>query len=110
VKNKRDYVAVLKNAVHLTVAEYVKRIYMGVFSHVFVYVNVGHFKVQYSSCLLLNITVHKRVHGIQKVEEYYQIVRTHCEMQHFLVILIAVPCILKSKVSHSPTDALFITL
>jgi hypothetical protein len=27
-----------------------------------------------------------------------------------LVIFIAVPCILKSKVSHSPTDALFITL
>jgi hypothetical protein len=25
-------------------------------------------------------------------------------------IFIAVPCILKSKVSHSPTDALFITL
>jgi len=26
---------------------------------VFVYVNVGHFKVQYSSHLLLNVTVHK---------------------------------------------------
>jgi hypothetical protein len=28
----------------------------------------------------------------------------------YIVIFIVVPCILKSKVSHSPTDALFITL